>query len=73
MQKKRSFLTVEAAEVAPVQQGAVEEQLGAVGRVPDRVGEQVHLQQGLDQVAQHLGSQVGPPQSPPPLLSDFMC
>lgn len=54
-------LTVEAGEVCPVEQGAVEggqgaveERIGAVGRVPDGVGEQVHLQQGLDQIAQHL-------------------
>ncbi len=57
-------LTVEAGEVSPVEQGAVEgwqgdveEQIGAVGRVSDGVGEQVHLQQGLDQVAQHLAVQ----------------
>lgn len=50
--------TIEAGEVAPVEQrtvegghGSVEERVGAVGRVPDGVGEQVHLQQGLDQVA----------------------
>lgn len=57
-------LTVEAGEVSPVEQGAVEggqggveERIGAVGWVSDGVGEQVHLQQGLDQVAQHLAAQ----------------
>lgn len=58
------MLTVEAGEVSPVEQGAVEggqgdveEQIGAVGWVSDGVGEQVHLQQGLDQIAQHLAAQ----------------
>ncbi len=57
-------LTVEAGEVSPVEQGAVEgrqghieEQISAVGRVSDGVGEQVHLQQCLDQIAQHLAVQ----------------
>lgn len=57
-------LTVEAGEVSPVKQGAVEwgqggveEQIVAVGRVSDVVSEQVHLQQGLDQIAQHLAVQ----------------
>lgn len=49
-------LTVEACEVPPVEQRAVGEQVGTVGRVLDGVGEQVHLQQRLDEVAQHLGS-----------------
>lgn len=60
-------LTVEAGEVPPVKQGAVEggqgdveERIGAVGWVSDAVGEQVHLQQGLDQVAQHLAAQRDP-------------
>lgn len=65
MQKKQfHVLTIEAGEVSPVKQGAVEggkgdveEQIGAVGRVSDGVGEQVHLQQGLDQIAQHLAAQ----------------
>lgn len=57
-------LTVEAGEVSPIEHGAVEggqgdieEQVAAIGRVPDGVGEQVHLQQGLDQIAQHLAAQ----------------
>lgn len=63
MQKQTPVLTVEACEVPPVEQGAVEggqgaveEQIAAVGRVPEGVCEQVHLQQGLDQIAQHLAS-----------------
>ena len=58
------MLTVEAGEVSPFQQraveggqGDVEEQIGTVGWVSDGVGEQVHLQQGLDQIAQHLAAQ----------------
>lgn len=67
-------LTVEAGEVSPVEQravegrqgavegrqGAIEEDVSAVGRVSDGVGEQVHLQQGLDQVAKHRGAQRDP-------------
>lgn len=67
MQKQSCPLTVEAGEVPPVEQGAVEggqgdveERIGAVVRVPDGVGEQVHLQQGLDQIAQHLCRTEGP-------------
>ena len=69
MLKKKQFhvLTVEAGEVSPFQQGAVEggqgdveEQIGAVGWVSDGVSEQVHLQQGLDQIAQHLAAQRDP-------------
>lgn len=63
----RAVLTIEAGEVSPVEQGAVEggqgdveERIGAVGRVSDVVGEQVHLQQGLDQIAQHLAAQRDP-------------
>lgn len=59
-----ALLTIEAGEVSPVKQGAVEggqgdveERIGAVGWVSDVVGEQVHLQQGLDQIAQHLAAQ----------------
>lgn len=62
-QKKKNTLTVEAGEVAPVEQRAVEggqraieERVRAVGRVSDGVGEQVHLQQRLEQVAQHLAA-----------------
>ena len=54
-------LTVGAGEVSPVEHGAVEgrqghveEQIGAVGRTADGVGEQVHLEQGLNQIPQHL-------------------
>lgn len=61
-QKPRT-LTVEAGEVPPVEQRAVEggqravvERVSAVGRVSDGVGEQVHLQQRLKQVAQHLAA-----------------
>lgn len=64
-------LTVEAGEVSPVEQwaiegghGAVKERIGAVGRVPHGVSEQVHLQQSLDQVAQHLWCPKGPTRSP---------
>lgn len=63
----RAVLTIEAGEVSPVEKGAVEggqgdveERIGAVGRVSDVVGEQVHLQQGLDQIAQHLAAQRDP-------------
>lgn len=59
--RTRPALTVEAGEVPPVEQRAVEgghraveERVRAVGRVSDGVGEQVHLQQRLQQVAQHL-------------------
>lgn len=59
-------LTIEAGEVSPVEQGAVEggqgdveEQIGAIGWVSDGVCEQVHLQQGLEQIAQHLAAQRG--------------
>lgn len=58
-------LTIEASEVSPVEQravegrqGDVEEQISAVGRVSDGVCEQVHLQQGFDQIAQHLAAQM---------------
>lgn len=64
-------LTVETGEVSPLEQRAVEGRQGAVeglqgavevdvssiGRVSDGVCEQIHLQQGLDQVAQHCGAQ----------------
>lgn len=63
---EKNSLTIEAGEVSPVEQGAVEggqgdveEQIGAVGRVSDGVREQVHLQQGLEQIAQHLAAQRG--------------
>lgn len=65
-------LTVEAGEVSPVQQGAVEggqrgveERVGAIGRVSDGVGEQVHLQQGLEQITQHLATQRDRHSTPP--------
>lgn len=70
------MLTVEAGEVSPVKQGAVEgwqgdveEGIGTVGRVTDGVGEQVHLQQGLDQITQHLAAREGPAAPPPSSLS----
>lgn len=57
---------MEVGEVSPLQQGAVEggqrsveEGIRAVGRVIGSVGEEVHLQQSLDQVAQHLSSHGG--------------
>lgn len=64
--------TVKAGEVPPLQQGGVEggqggveEGLAPVGGVPDGVGEQVHLQQGLQEVAQHFGGPAPPPPPPP--------
>lgn len=65
--RTRPALTVKAGEVPPVEQRAVEggqrsveERVRAVGRVSDGVGEQVHLQQRLEQVAQHLAAHVDP-------------
>lgn len=70
-QKKRT-LTVESGEVPPVEQRAVkggqravEEWVRAVGRVSDGVGEQVHLQQRLKQVAQHLAAHGEPREALP--------
>lgn len=66
-----SGLTVEAREVPPFEQGCVErgqrsieEGLASIGGMPDGVGEQVHLQKGLEEVAQHLA---GPAHPRPPL------
>lgn len=70
--RTRPVLTVEAGEVAPVEQRAVEggqraveERVRAVGRVSDGVGEQVHLQQRLEQVAQHLAAHGDPREALP--------
>lgn len=56
-----NHLTVEAGEVPPVEQGCIdwgqggiEDGLCAIGRLTDGVSEQIHLQKGLKQVAQHL-------------------
>lgn len=74
-----SGLTVEAREVPPFEQGCVErgqrsikEGLASVGGMPDGVGEQVHLQKGLEEVAQHLA---GPahPRRPPCKLVSVLC
>lgn len=59
-------LTVQVGEIAPVDEGRVErrdggeveEEVGVVGRVPDGIREEVHLEQGFDQVAQHLHTQL---------------
>lgn len=62
-----SELTVEARKVPPFEQGCVErgqrcvkEGLASIGRVPDGVGEQVHLQKGLEEVAQHFAGSAHP-------------
>lgn len=54
---------MEVGEVSPLQQGgveggqrSVEERIRAVGWVVDSVSEEVHLQQSLYQVTQHLSS-----------------
>lgn len=70
--RTRPALTVEAGEVPPVEQRAVEggqraveKRVRAVGRVSDGVGEQVHLQQCLEQVAQHLAAHGDPREALP--------
>lgn len=62
-----SDLTVEAGKVPPFEQGCVErgqrcveEGLASVGGVPDGVSEQVHLQEGLEEVAQHFAGPAHP-------------
>lgn len=73
-----SGLTVEAGEVPPFEQGHVErgqrsikEGVASVGGVPDGVGEQVHLQKGLEEVAQHLAGPAHP--RPPCKLVSVLC
>lgn len=73
MKTNLNGLTVGACQVSPVKQRAVkgsqrlvEEHVGAVGWATDGVGEQIHLQQGLDQVAQHRAPQRDPQ---PPLAA----
>lgn len=73
-----SGLTVEAREVPPFEQGCVErgqrsikEGLASIGGMPDGVGEQVHLQKGLEEVAQHLAGPAHP--RPPCKLVSVLC
>lgn len=73
-----SGLTVGAGEVPPFQQGCVErgqrsvkEGLASIGGMPGGVGEQVHLQKGLEEVAQHLAGPAHP--RPPCKLVSVLC
>lgn len=73
-----SGLTVGAGEVPPFQQGCVErgqrsvkEGLASIGGMPGDVGEQVHLQKGLEEVAQHLAGPAHP--RPPPANWCLFC
>lgn len=68
--------TVEARKVPPFEQGCVErgqrcikEGLASIGGVSDGVSEQVHLQKGLEEIAQHFAG----PAHPWPLLHTGFC